>query len=66
MSDILSKKIQEGIREENRIIRETYDIEGNFEAIYKTQPGIKPINSTMPVQLEEQTFIKSRRSGASL
>lgn len=53
MSDILSKKIQEGIKEENRIIRETYDIEGNFEAIYKTQPGIKPINSTMPVQLEE-------------
>ena len=64
--DILSKKIQEGIREENRIIRETYDIEGNFDAIYKTQPGIKPINSTMPVQLEEQPFIKSRRSGASL
>jgi hypothetical protein len=62
----LKDRIRQGMREENRAIKETYAMESAYEAVYKVRPAIIPLHGSEAVRVEAEAFAKSRRGGASL
>jgi len=64
--DPLKERIRQGIQEENRIIKETYELDSAYEAVYKVKPAIIPLHGSEAVHVEAEAFAKSKRGGASL
>lgn len=52
--------------EENRHVKETYELDSAYEAVYKVKPAIIPLHGSEAVHVEAEAFAKSKRGGASL